>query len=52
MLLGSEGVGNTSKVASKNEAVDMASTPTVEVISTSLVDIRCEGAIRRPTSAL
>ena len=39
----SDGVGNLSTVASTNEAVDMTSTPNVEVIRTSLVSKRREG---------
>ena len=41
-----------STVASNNKAVDMTSTPTAEVIGTSLVTIRRERIVRRQTSAL
>ena len=51
-FLGSEGVGNPSTVALTDDAVEITSMPTVEVIGTSLVARRHEGTVFRKTSAL
>ena len=51
-FLGSEGVGNPSTVALADDAVEITSMPTVEVIGTSLVARRHEGTVFRKTSAL
>ena len=50
--MGGEEVGNPSTVASTDDGVDMISTPTVELIGTSLVTIRYEWIVCRKTSEL
>ena len=49
MLLGSEGVGNPSTVVLTNDAANMASIMTVEVIKTYLVATMPKGIICRKT---
>ena len=52
MWLGSEGVGNPSTVVSADDAVEMDSRMTVEVIGTSILSRMHEGIVHRHTSVL
>ena len=50
--LGGEGIGKPSTVVSTDEAANMTSTPTIEVIRTSIVTRKIKGVIRKETLAL
>ena len=52
VCLRSEEVGNPSTVVSTNNAVDIISTPTAEVIVTFLIARSFEGVVCRQTSVL
>ena len=52
MCLESEGVGHPYTVASIDDAFNMTSMPTVEVIRTSLVAIKHDVIVRRQTPEL
>ena len=52
MCFRSEGVGNPLTATLTYEAVNMTSTPTAEVIRISLVAIKQDDFIHRPTSDL